>query len=119
MHRLTTRFLLVVLLVSLFAPALLALSASSPPDCCRRDHCRMHDHGAASEQTATFGSFYTCPGNCRHFLVVPNWVAVHPSGLASPALPLTSLRSLRNLAFQPAAPFRSSSVRGPPFSTVA
>src|ERR1700676_367512 len=38
MHRLTARFLLVLLLASVFAPAALALSTTDPHGCCRRIH---------------------------------------------------------------------------------
>lgn len=61
MYRLTARVLLVLLLVSIFAPAALAVSAPPPHACCMRKP--LHDHGSRSLDVRMVGGGHRscCP----------------------------------------------------------
>jgi len=83
MHRLTARSLLVLLLVGVFAPVALAISAPPVHACCMRKP--MHQPGSHDS------TFNTPPGCCQHDccrpLTVSQWAHVTPSAnaLATPA----------------------------------
>ncbi len=76
MHRLTARLLLVLLLVSVFAPVALAISAAPVHACCLRKAM----HGRSSHNA----EFQALPGCCQHDCCRPLTVAqgVHLSQLA-------------------------------------
>jgi len=58
-RQLTARFLLVLLLVSVFAPAAMALAAPASHACCMRKG--MHEHGSSEPQLS---SINCCERNC-------------------------------------------------------
>ena len=58
MHRLTARLLLTLMLVGIFAPVALAISAPAPHACCMRKP--MHDHGSNDAE------FHIVPASCNH-----------------------------------------------------
>jgi hypothetical protein len=88
MHRLTARLLLVLLLVGVFVPVALAISATPPHACCTRKPM----HGRASHDA----EFQAPPGCCQHDccrpLTVSQWAHVTPA--ASVAW-MSASRSLR------------------------
>jgi hypothetical protein len=108
MHRVTARLLLLLLLVSVLAPAALALSTTDPHVCCRRVQPN-------SRQPELLNLPQCCQrGNCSLPLSVFLWGGVAPQAayLIGPAL-ITAQRQ-RNPIHR-AAPLDSSpSVRGPP-----
>jgi len=75
MHRRTARFLLILLLVSIFAPVGLAISTPAPHACCMRKP--MHDRGSHDSE------FNAPPGCCNHDccrpLTVSHWAHVAPA----------------------------------------
>ncbi|HXM21139.1 MAG TPA: hypothetical protein VN948_07740 [Terriglobales bacterium] len=78
MHRLTARLLLVLLLVGVFAPVALAISATPPHACCMRKP--MHDRASHNAE------FQAPPGCCQHDccrpLPVPQWAHLSRSASA-------------------------------------
>jgi len=73
MHRLTARLLLVLLLVGVFVPVALAISAAPPHACCLRKPLHDSAHNA---------QFQAPPGCCQHDccrpLTVSQWAHVTP-----------------------------------------
>jgi len=76
MHRLTARLLLTLVLVGVFAPVAMAISAPAPHACCMRK--AMHDHGGHNSE------FKAPPACCQHDccrpLTVSHWAQLRPSG---------------------------------------
>jgi hypothetical protein len=74
MHRLTARLLLTLLLVGVFVPVALAISAPAPHACCMRKP--MHHHGAHDSE------FNAPPACCNHDccrpLTVSHWAQLRP-----------------------------------------
>jgi hypothetical protein len=70
MHRLTARLLLILLLVSIMAPAALAITAPIPHACCLRmiHDCTTTKHGFQFEATPT-----CCNRDCFRSLTVSQW----------------------------------------------
>jgi hypothetical protein len=89
MHRLTARLLLVLLLVGVFAPVALAISAAPAHACCLRKPM----HGRASHDA----EFHAPPGCCQHdccrSLTVSQWAHLSPPATDQRTLACTSLRS--------------------------
>jgi hypothetical protein len=75
MHRLTSRILLVLVLVGSFAPVALAISAAPEHACCMRKPM----HGRPSHDS----EFHAPPGCCQHdgcrSLTVSQWAHLSPS----------------------------------------
>jgi hypothetical protein len=74
MHRLTARALLVLLLLGVFVPVALAVSAAPPHACCMRKPM----HGRPSHDS----EFHAPPGCCQHdccrTLTVSQWANLSP-----------------------------------------
>jgi len=112
MHRQTARILLVLLLVGLFAPVALAITADSPHACCLRK--TMHDCGSHE------AAFHAPPGCCQHDccrpLTVSHWAQLRPPADAFTAQIVSSLPALGPGASLPAAVDHSHSGRAPPLA---
>ena len=91
MHRVTARFVLVLLLVGLFAPVALAISAPAPHACCLRKP--MHDRSCHnSEFNASPGC---CQRDCCRPLTVSQWAHLTPPASAQRTSASTTLQSER------------------------
>lgn len=109
MHRLTARLLLVLVLVSIFAPVALAISAPPPHACCLRKP--MHEHGSHGLE---FQAVVCGHGNCCPPVTTAKWVelgaqtglSIHPLLAYLPPAPQPVLRSHRASDLHP--------VRAPP-----
>jgi hypothetical protein len=89
MHRLTARLLLILLLVSIFAPLALAIAAPAPHACCMRKP--MHDG-------STHNSSFQAPANCCNHdccrpLTVSYWAQIRPAAKARVTPPTAALQS--------------------------
>src|SRR6516164_9424182 len=82
MHRRTARFLLILLLVGVFAPVALAISAPVPHACCLRK--AMHDH--ASHNAAFQSLPGCCQHDCCHPVPVSQWARLSPRANTTVAL---------------------------------
>ena len=113
MHRLTARFLLVVLLVGVLAPVALAISTPPVHACCARK--TLHDH--ASHQ-AQFKAVDCCQHNCCRPLTVSQWAQPKPPASAhrdaGSAIAFSGSRAVRPVIALAA----SHSVRAPPSSSL-
>jgi hypothetical protein len=91
MHRLTARFVLILLLVGVFAPVALAITAPTPHACCLRKP--MHDRSTHNSE------FNAPPGCCQHDccrpLTVSQWAHLTPSANAQLTSPSATLSSDR------------------------
>ena len=114
MHRFTARFVLVLLLVGIFAPVGLAISAPAPHACCMRK--AMH---ASPHQTEFNPPPSCCNHDCCRPLTVSHWAHV-TTKLAALSRPVSvSLRS-HTSSFNPASVVdRSHSGRAPPQFSIA
>jgi len=113
MRRLTARLLLILLLVGIFVPVALAISAPPPHACCVRKP--LHNHASrAPEFQATDSGRHDC---CRP-LAVSHWAQPRPRISAhfahSSATPLSEPRPVH----RPANLAASHSVRAPPQSSI-
>ncbi|MBZ5597623.1 MAG: hypothetical protein LAN83_04815 [Acidobacteriia bacterium] len=110
MHRLTARFLLILLLVGSFAPVGLAVSTPPPHACCMR---KMHSHTSPETE---FRALDCGSHDCCRPLTVSHAAQLRPrpSAYAAPAsvAMLPQLRPIDVTAEVNAA----HSVRAPPFS---
>ena len=114
MQRVTARFLLVLSLVSAFAPAALALSAPAPHACCMRKP--MHNH---SSHQAQFQAVDCCNHNCCiRPLTVSRWAQRQPATNAALAREFAPLLADLPSAPRPAASTNDHSVRAPPASSI-
>jgi hypothetical protein len=115
MRRLTARFVLILLLASLFAPVALAISAPPPHACCMRKP--VHDRASHNSE------FQVPPGCCQRDccrpLTVSQWVHLSPSGNAQVAPAAATLQAdQRPAGF--ATTFNSAhSGRAPPQFSIA
>jgi|SRR5580692_4324427 hypothetical protein len=75
MHRLTARLLLILLLVGIFAPVALAISAPAPHACCMRKP--MHERGSNGAELSTIPA--RCNHDCCHALTVSQSPHLLPS----------------------------------------
>jgi hypothetical protein len=89
MHRRTARFVLILLLVGVFAPVALAISAPAPHACCLRKP--MHDRSSHNSE------FKAPPGCCQHDccrpLPVSQWAHLTPPASAQPTPASTTKQS--------------------------
>jgi hypothetical protein len=89
MHRLTARLLLVLLLVSIMAPAALAATAPTPHACClrmKRD-CITTTHGLEFQAPPT-----CCNRDCCRPLTISQW-GENPQSNAAAIIPASSILS--------------------------
>ncbi len=114
MHRLTARLLLILLLVSVFAPVALAISTPEPHACCLRKPLGDGQHESEIQSRPN-----CCQHNCCRPLTVSLWAHFGPSASArvTPiSVPLPSqLRSIHRTI----GGDRSHSVRAPPQFSIA
>src|SRR5881275_1039709 len=75
MRHLTARFMLVLLLVGVLAPAALALAAPPSHACCMRKGMSMHEHGSSQTQIS---SLNCCERNCCGPLTVAHFAELRP-----------------------------------------
>src|ERR1700680_1749980 len=114
MHRVTARLLLVLLLVGVFVPVALAISAAPAHACCLRKP--MHDgssHGA---------KFEAAPGCCQHDCCRPLTVSrggTLTSKTCAPTPGSTILQSERQPVHFPSSVNCAYSGRAPPQSSIA
>jgi hypothetical protein len=115
MHRLTARLLLVLLLVGVFAPVALAISAAPLHACC----VRKPMHGRPSHDA----EFHAPPGCCQHdscrSLTVSQWAHLSPSATAQVAPASTSLQSDRPASLFAIDVNSAHSSRAPPQISIA
>lgn len=115
MHRLTARLLLVLLLVGVFAPVALAISAEQMHACCLRKPM----HARASHDA----EFRATPGCCQHDCcrsqTVSQWAHLSPSATDQRMLVSSSLRSATRPIGLALAVSRAHSGRAPPQISIA
>jgi hypothetical protein len=111
MHRLTAKLLLALLLVSIFAPVALAITAPPPHACCLRKP--LHDHGSGSLELQAVSSQRR---NCCPPATAAHWA--EPSrGINPAARPLVAyLPPDLTPLFRTNAQAALYPVRGPPTS---
>jgi hypothetical protein len=114
-HRLTARFVLILLLVSVFAPVALALSAPTPHACCMRKP--MHDRASHNSEFQTLPG--CCQRDCCRPLTVSQWAQVSPQANARVAAESTTLRSDRQPIGFATTVNRAHSGRAPPRFSIA
>jgi len=110
MHRLTARLLLTLMLVGVFAPVALAISAPAPHACCMRKP--MHDHSLPGSE------FHSSAGHCEHDCcrAVPGFrsAQLNPANVSLTAPVSSRLRRPADSPRQASRTRSSRSVRGPP-----
>jgi hypothetical protein len=115
MHRLTARFVLVLLLVGVFAPVALAISAPAPHACCLRKP--MHDRSSHNSE------FNAPPGCCQHDccrpLTVSQWANLSPAASAQRTAASTTLQSDQRPTHFAADLKNAHSGRAPPQFSIA
>jgi hypothetical protein len=115
MHRLTARFVLILLLVGVFAPVALAISAPTPHACCLRKP--MHDRSSHNfEFNAPPGC---CQRDCCRPLTVSQWAHLTPSAGARRTPASATLLSDQRLINLTAAVNNAHSGRAPPQFSIA
>jgi hypothetical protein len=112
MYRLTARLLLTLLLVGIFAPVAMAISAPAPHACCLRKP--QHSPHSSSVRAAKCGNH-----DCCRTATTANWAQGAPQHDTGLLLPSTSLRldispDFRITRFDIARP-----VRAPPAPAIA
>ena len=114
MHRLTARLLLILLLVSVFAPVALAISTPEPHACCLRRPLGDGQYQAEIQSTPD-----CCRHDCCRPLTVSLWAHFAPlanARVTPTSVPLPSeLRSIHRTT----GGNRSDSVRAPPQFSIA
>jgi|HubBroStandDraft_6_1064221.scaffolds.fasta_scaffold1022447_2 hypothetical protein len=115
MHRLTARLLLVLLLVGVFAPVAMAVSAEQAHACCLRKPM----HGRASHDA----EFHASPGCCQHDCcgsqTVSQWAHLSRSATDRRMPASTSLRSVQPPIVLALEVSRAHSGRAPPQISIA
>src|SRR5580704_10021421 len=91
MYRLTARFLLVLLLVSVFAPVALAITVPAPHACCLR---MKHDCTATSGSLQFQAPRTCCNRDCCHPLLSSQWVGNPQSRIAYASSESSTLSSV-------------------------
>ena len=112
MHRLTARILLILLLVSTFAPAALAVDGPPQHACCLR---KMHSPSPG----ATLAAVHARDGNC-----CPPITTIHSAQVSSrTGVPAGLVREITSNPVPPtrhdSQPLNSHSGRAPPASSIA
>jgi hypothetical protein len=115
MHRLTARFVMVLLLVGVLAPVALAISAPAPHACCLRKP--MHDRSSHNSE------FNAPPGCCQHDccrpLTVSQWAHLTPSAHAHRMSASTTLQSDQHPTHFAFVVSNAHSGRAPPQFSIA
>jgi hypothetical protein len=115
MHRLTARLLLTLMLVGIFAPVALAISAPAPHACCMRKP--MHDLSRPGFEFHSPASH--CQHDCCHAVTGIRTAQLKPSAAGS-IIPVSSHLPLQTESIRPISRDRSSrSVRAPPQFSIA
>jgi len=115
MRRLTARLLLIVLLVGVFVPVALAISAPPPHACCKRkplDNSASHDCEFQAAPTC-------CQHDCYRPLTVSHWVHLGPRSSAHVIDPSATLLLELRPVHRTVNLDASHSVRAPPPSSIA
>jgi hypothetical protein len=115
MRRLTARFVLILLLVGVFAPVALAISTPTPHACCLRKP--MHDRSSHnSEFNAPPGC---CQRDCCRPLTVSQWASLSPSAGAQRMPASTTLQSHQRPTLVAVDANNAHSGRAPPQFSIA
>jgi hypothetical protein len=114
MHRLTARLLLMMLLLSVFAPVALAISTSAPHACCLRKPLRDGRHDPEIQSTPA-----CCRHDCCRPLTVSLWAHFAPQANARVTSTSVPLPSELRLIHRTSSGNRSDSVRAPPQFSIA
>jgi hypothetical protein len=114
MHRLTARFLLILLLVGTFAPVALAIAAPAPHACCMRKP--LHD--AASHSSTFSAPASCCSHDCCRPLNRAHWANIERA-LDSAQFIFVKERITAASAGILSTPDRSQFGRAPPYLSVA
>ncbi len=119
MHRLTARLLLVLLLVSVFAPV--ALAASTPPQtaCCLRNCCRGKAVCRHTSADPSFDIPSRCDQDCSRSVIVSIWAELSLPVSVGATCPLSLLSSASRLLAPSKERDASHSGRGPPQTSIA
>jgi hypothetical protein len=115
MHRLTARLLLTLMLVGIFAPVALAISAPAPHACCMRKP--MHEQsprGAEFHAPATL-----CQHDCCHALAGFRSAQIKPASVGSVTPASSHLTRQADPILRSSRDCSSRSVRAPPQFSIA
>lgn len=115
MHRLTARLLLTLMLVGIFAPVALAITAPAPHACCMRKP--MHEHG--SNAAELHGIPAGCNHDCCHALTVSQSPHLLPSTGTQTATLSSQLTAEWNVVNRCRLIQSSHSGRAPPQFSIA
>jgi len=113
-HRLTARLLLILLLVSAFAPVALAISTPPPHACCLRKPLRDGRHDPEIQSTPA-----CCRHDCCRPLTVSLWAHFVPLANARVTPTSVPLPSELHPIHRTSGDNRSHSVRAPPQFSIA
>ena len=114
MHRLTARLLLILLLVSAFAPLALAISTPEPHACCLRKPMREGQRDPEIQSRPD-----CCRHDCCRPLTVSLWAHFAPQANARVTSTSVPLPSELRLIHRTSSGNRSDSVRAPPQFSIA
>jgi hypothetical protein len=115
MHRLTARLLLTLMLVGMFAPVALAISAPAPHACCMRKP--MHDHGQPGSEFHSPASH--CQHDCCHALAGFRSAQLKPASVGSVTPASSHLTRQADPILRSSRECSSRSVRAPPQFSIA
>jgi len=110
MHRLTARLLLILLLVGVFAPVALAISATAPHACCLRKAM----HNSSPHNTTFHAPASCCNHDCCRPLTVSHWAELSPPANACAAPAATTLQATLRQARRTTGNDPAHSGRAPP-----
>jgi len=119
MHRLTARFLLLFALLGAFVPLALAVTAPSPPACCRRMGHRCQGSAVAeSDQPAVHGTG-CCNHDCCRAVTTSQWASPQPWASAVFAEEVAGSVAEPHATTPSTQLFASQSTRAPPHVAIA
>jgi hypothetical protein len=119
MYRLSARLLLLLSLLSVFAPATLAIGARPQHNCCTRKCCKgkpPHTH-PSSDPVAQ--AKLCCQQSCPCSLTASQWTDVAPTAATSGVQPYAYLQRELSLLLSCKVRTAAHSVRGPPAIAIA
>lgn len=114
MRLLTARLLLILLLVSAFAPVALAISTPAPHACCMRKAMRDGQHEPEIQSAPD-----CCRHDCCRFFTVSLWAHLQPSASDSVIPHSAPLPPASRPVHRTAGGNRADSVRAPPQFSIA
>src|ERR1700733_11796507 len=114
MHRATARLLLVLLLVGIFVPLALAISAAPQHACCLRKPM----HGRPSHDSEFHAPPGGCQRDCCRILTVSQWASLSPTAMAHRTALTAALQIEPKIHFSASIAYAHSGRAPPQFSII-